>query len=158
VLLCTVTITTVQNTVLLCTVTITTVQNTVLLCTVTITTVQNTVLLCTVTITTVQNTKSFITLNNMYCPNTNRRCSVQCHNSYCAPEWHRVTDLAQTDVTANGCAVTIQYWHLCCVVLCCALPQYNNQVKQYMFHIAFPSWQWTNAGSTWRYGASTAGR
>jgi hypothetical protein len=27
-----------------------------------------------------------------------------------------------------------------------------------MFHVEFPSWQWTIAGSTWQYGASTAAR
>jgi len=57
-------------------------------------------------------------LNQTYFPHTKRHCSVQCYNSYCTSEWHRVTDLAQSNVTANGHAVIIQYWHfvLCCVV------------------------------------------
>jgi hypothetical protein len=72
---------------------------------------KNTALLCSVTITIVQNTKSFIMLNQMFFPHTNRRCSVQCYNSYHTSEWHMVTYLAQCDVTANGHAVTIKYQH-----------------------------------------------
>jgi len=56
-------------------------------------------------------------LNQTYFPHIKRHCSVQCYNSVYTSEWHTVTDLAQSDVTANGHVFTIQYWHfvLCCV-------------------------------------------